>query len=393
MAESLTQTRSVPRYDSLTLAIFGLLMASSLLQGAFGAMLPFISADLPMTHTVASLHITAMAAGGLLISVLSEPLRRRFSRTASLLTAAMCSVFGTLGLALAVSPAMSILSMVLVGAGMSGVLIVGQSFFVGLHGSNAPRMIGEFNLVYSIGAAIAASVFPLIAVSALGWRGYAGIQLAILLFIAIPFVIRGARRVDADAVAPPHTVIGPRLRRPLLAMAVMPLAVVVEWSFLFWTATYLLERMDRDSAAVAVSALWITVVFGRALGSWAVPRFGPHWVLAASLVTAIVAYLALTIVTTPAEAAVAAAVAGLAVSNLYPASISLVVSGNPAKADWAVSRASLLTAAATIISPFAFGALADTAGTEVAFATIPFIAVITLVLIWAAGPRASPARR
>lgn len=387
MTQPFIQTRSGSRYDALTLAVFGLLLANSILQGAFGAMLPFIGSDLPMTHTVESLHITAMAAGGLVFSLLSEPIRRRFGRKASLITAAACSASGAMGLALAVAPIMSILSMVLVGAGMSGVLIIGQSLLVGLHGTYAPRMIGEFNIVYSVGAAIAAVVFPLIAISVLGWRGYSGIQVAIILLIAIPFIVRGAR--NANSTASPQTVIGPRLRRPALAVAVMPLAVVVEWTFLFWTATYLLDvaHIAKDAAAMAVSALWITVVFGRAIGSRAMPRFGAHRVLTASLVMAIGAFISLNMVNTAFQAAVAAALAGLGAANLYPASIALVVSSDPTKADQAVTRASFLTACATIVSPLAFGALADAVGLETAFYVVPTIAIITITMIWVVGPR------
>lgn len=60
-----TPRAAPPLRDSFTWAPYTLILTSAILQGGVGGMLPFLTADFGMSHTLKSPHITAMASGGL----------------------------------------------------------------------------------------------------------------------------------------------------------------------------------------------------------------------------------------------------------------------------------------------------------------------------------------
>ncbi len=374
------------RRDALTVALYALVLCSAVLQGGLGGLLPFIDADLPMSHTVESLHITAMACGGLVAALGSEPSRRRIGRVGNLLVAGTLGAAGALGLALAPSTAVTVPSMALIGMGMGASLITGQAVLVALHGLHSPRMIGELNVAYSVGAVGAASVLPLVAASAVGWRGFAGLQVVLLLGLVLPLVVRGAARTDVAATARSTAPAAAPSGRPRVALVVIALALTVEWSFLFWVATYLTDvaGLPRSTSASAAALMWAAVLAGRVAGTRLVVRLGPHRLLWSSLALALLAFGLLTLARTPAAAFPAAAAAGLAAANLYPAAIALVVRSDPARADRAVARASLVASSATILSPLLLGRLADATGLATAFAVVPAAAVLAAVAVAAA---------
>src|SRR5690554_3216054 len=111
--------------------------------------------DLPMTHTLESLHITGLAVGGLVASALSEAIRRRTGRSRLLVIGAVSCTLGALLLAIAPSPVLSAAAMLFVGFGLTSTLITGQVLVVALHGRRrGSRMIGEINVSYGVGAVV-----------------------------------------------------------------------------------------------------------------------------------------------------------------------------------------------------------------------------------------------
>ena len=380
--------RTGPRRDGLTLAVFVLVLVSALLQGSLGGLLPFLQADIPMSHTVGSLHITALAVGGLLAATVAERVRRRHGRMPILIGSAALGAIGAGLIAAAQSPAMSIGALVLVGYAMSSTLIAGQALLVALHGRHGAQMIGELNVAYSVGAVAAAAALPVVAATALGWRGFPAVQAALLIVLVLPLLLRGRSSVDADSTGPTGGRARVALRRPRAAYAAMCLSVAVEWSFIFWTATHLVDvgGFSAPTAAGAASVMWAAIVAGRVAGSRLVGRLGAPRVLVASLLVGIVAVALLSVASTPLLAVLAAGLGGLAAANLYPASIALVVSGYPQRPDAAVARASLLTSATSIAFPLLLGAVADAAGLQLAFMAVPVTALLALGAIRIAGP-------
>lgn len=365
-----------------------LVLVSALLQGSLGGLMPFLQADIPMSHTIGSLHITALAVGGLLAATVAERVRRRHGRMPILIGAAVLGAMGAALISTAQTAVMSVGALVLVGFAMSSTLIAGQALLVALHGRHGAQMIGELNVAYSIGAVAAAAALPVVAATALGWRGFPAVQAALLLVVVAPLLLRGRAAMDADSTGAAGRQAATALRRPRAAYAAMCLSVAVEWSFIFWTATHLVDvgGFSAPTAAGAASVMWAAIVAGRVLGSRLLGVLGAPPVLVASLLVGLAAAAVLTFATTPFLAVLAAGLGGLAAANLYPASIALVVSGFPHRPDAAVARASLLTSATSIAFPLTLGALADVAGLQLAFMAVPVTALLALGAIRIAGP-------
>lgn len=362
-------------------------MTSAILQGGVGGMLPFMAVDFGMSHTVESLHITAMASGGLVMGLLAERIRIRVGRHAMLVGAAVLGIVAAIMLASARSPAWSIPALALAGISMSTVLIVGQSHLVARYGRTAPRMIGEVNLAFSVGAVLATFGLPVLVAAVLGWRTLPLIQ-SVALLLVIPMLLRGRHGREAGPAPGVRVVGSPELRRPRVAYLAMALSVAVEWSFVFWLATHLVSvgGLAPVTAATATAVMWSSILVFRAVGSRLLASFGGAPVLTGSLLVSIVAAAVLQQADTVPIAMAAAVLAGAAVGNIYPASISLVVSGFPHRADHAVARTTLLSSSTTILFPLLLGWLADTAGLDVAFWLVPVAAVLALGAVRLAGP-------
>src|SRR5690606_27658441 len=179
------------------------------------------------------------------------------------------------------------------------------------------------------------------------------------------------------------------LARPGVGRPARCLCVAVEWSFLFWLARHLVSVSGHtpEMAALVTGVMWALVLVGRWAGAALLPRHGGARVLTGSLGLALVAALVLGQAQHVGVAVVAAVLAGAAAANLYPASVALVVSGAPRRADGVVARATLLSSGTSILFPLALGWLADAWGLSMAFWVVPATTLLALVAVRLAGPR------
>ncbi|WP_225755185.1 sugar MFS transporter [Actinotalea sp. Marseille-Q4924] len=379
--------------DLLTLGLFASIFSAAMIQGGLGALLPYMGEDMPMTYTLESLHITGLAAGGLVASALAEPARRRLGRGRVLVLGASSCAVGSVLLAVAPTPLLSAEAMLFIGFGLTSTLIAGQVLLAALHGARGARMIGELNVSYSVGALLATAALPVLAASALGWRGFAGIPALLLVLLVLPLVVVGVRRTATDGAVAVPAGTGHAAGRARLAPAVMLLCVVVEWGFLFWLATHLttVAGLSTADASRATAAMWVAVLVGRVAGSRLLGMLRPGLLLGGSLGLAVVATVALTVVTTPGAALVTGVAAGLAAANLYAASVAYLIEADPVRADAAVARGSLLSAVALVVAPLGMGVLADVIGLRTAFAGVGAVGIVAsavmLAITWPAPRR------
>ncbi|MFF4776404.1 MFS transporter [Microtetraspora fusca] len=391
---AVTEPAGGTRRDRFTISLYLLLAGVAILHSGLGALLPYMRHDLRMSHVVESVHLSAMAVGGLVASVLAGPVRRKLGRGRLLLCAGLLVAAGGVGFAVATTPTISVASAFLVGLGGSVCLISGQAALVGLHGPRSARMIIELNLAYSLGAALGTAALPLVAGSGLGWRGFGGLHAVLLCLVVVPLMLGTARSADPPAVPPRRAASGVRRGRPAFGVVAAALSVAVEWSFALWVATYLHDvvGLDRAQASWGTSLMLTGVIAGRAAGSRMVARVAPQHVLTGSLLTCGLAFGLLNASHSTTAVVGAAAVAGLGIANLYPAAVAMVIGGDPSRADTAMARCSLATSTSLMISPVLLGWLADSVGLARAFTVVPVFVVGALAAIrLAGGPR--PAAR
>lgn len=210
----------------------------------------------------------------------------------------------------------------------------------------------------------------------------------VLLALVLPWLWRTGRiSADLDATAGGGAASPWGLRRPWVSFVVLALCTAVEWAFLYWTATYLVDAAGHpaETAAQATAVLWAAVLLARVAGTRLLPRLGAARMLIASLLLTGVATVALLFAESLAVGFLAAGLAGLAVANLFPASVALVVSGAGAQADSAVARATVWSAIAIISFPLLIGAAADAMGLRTAFWAVPLTSGLALLAVLAAG--------
>lgn len=378
----------------LTWSVFTTIVAISMIQGALGPLLPLIGADMPMTHTVESFHITGLAAGGLFTAMVMEPVRIRLGRWRVIVGAVLIGIGAAVLLNQATSPVMTITGTTLVGVSVSGVLIAGQTILVARHPGRGAKFIGEANVAFSVGAVGATALLPLMAVW-WGWRSFPLSQILLLALVAAPLLIASrpeARAVpERDLTDPDRPVTG--ARRPVFAYVALCAAAIVEWSLIFWLPTFLtsVSGLPGVVAARLAAVMFVAVMVFRLIGSALMNRIGPAPVLVVSAGMTILATGLLLITTSVGMATFVALLVGVSVANVYPAGMALVVAANPTRADHAVARASMLVSISVIIFPLILGQLADAVGLLNAFFTVPVIAIATIGAVRATGIKDYPA--
>lgn len=376
------------KYDPVTRAVLAAVFSCAIIQGSFGGLLPFMSDSLNMSHTVESMHVMAMSLGGMVFSLAAEPIRRSIGRLNSLGLALGLAVIGGIILALAVNAVMTITGMLFLGTAMGGVLIVGQNLLAAIHQGRSPRMIGEFNVAFSLAALVCVLLLPYLAGSVLGWRAYPGLQILALVLFSLPLYLRARKNIGL-VIEPVHhggeVKVGNRHLnwRPI---ATMGIAIALEWSLIFWTALFLIDVAGITAAqgAVATAVMLAAILAGRVAGAVLLEKIGAWRVLIFSVLLAVLTLVLMLGATTVASAYVAAAIAGVTASNIYPACIGLVLGGNPQTKDLALARASLISTIATVVWPLSLGVIADQIGlTNAIYFLFVLVGLALIALVWA----------
>lgn len=379
------------RRDAQTWAGYALILVLAVLQGGLGGLLPFIQAEFGFSHTVLSLHLTALAVGGLIAGSITDRVRRRVGRSAVLLVTVVLAAMGGVLLVVGRSATWTVLAAVFMGVAVVGALIVAQALLVEKYGPVSSRLIGELNLGYAIGAVLALFGLPWLTASVLGWRALPLLPTLLLLTVVLPWLWWTGRRTPHPAAGESAASVSRwTLRRPRLAFVAMALCAAVEWSFLYWLATYLVDAAGHtpEAAAQSTAVMWMAVLAGRAAGTLLLPRLGAARVLAGSLLVGVLASGVLWFAQSGVIAVVAAVLAGTAAANLYPGGIALVVSGFGARPDRAVAQAMIWAGVVGIGFPLLLGLAADAMGLSIAFWAVPLTALLALLAIRLTGARA-----
>jgi MFS family permease len=126
------ETRGTFSRDRLTWATYGGLVGFfAYLETVLGPLMPFLGAEQNLSYTVASLHFSAFASGGVLIGVIGERFESRWGRSATLWGGGAGMAAGALLLTAASAAPGTI----------SGAFVMG--FFGAVEGTPGPLIEGE----------------------------------------------------------------------------------------------------------------------------------------------------------------------------------------------------------------------------------------------------------
>ncbi len=342
-----------------------------------GNIIPFLRDELGLSYRAVSLHPSALAAGMIVAGLLTERVLGTLGRRRACLLGIAGCIGGLLAIFVARSAVVSIAGCALVG--LTGGMLPGivGGLLADLHGGARDQAFAECGAV-TYACAITANISTGVAVAlSLGWRGA-------LLFGVVCGLLLVAVYGRAPVPDAPRRATRRAERIPLASWAflvMLGLGVALEMSMLLWSPAFLEQvvGLPRATAVLAAAAFPAAMLLGRWAGSFLVRLVAPALLYPATLCLIVPGFALYWGTDTPVLAVAGLFVAGLAISLLYPLSLSFAVGAAGAAGNAASARSALAAGTAVLIAPFALGALADAVGLSSAYLIAPGLALAILL--------------
>ncbi|NJO04923.1 MAG: MFS transporter [Chloroflexaceae bacterium] len=366
MRRTVSQSRQQPRTplqrDGLTWLCYGMIAVFAFLQASLAAMLPWLRDELQMSYTLAGLHLSALAFGGLLSSsFVSGLLEQRLSRPWILWGGTLTMLVS--GVVLVTSPHSSgtLLSAMMIGMAGTTTLIAVQALLSERYGSRRATVLVEANTV----ASVAMSMVPLglgaLVLMGGNWRMVQ--VLPVLIVLGLVLVYR-QQNIPVQEHSSTTTGAG-RLPGAFWQYFLMiTMGVAVEWCILGWTGTMLEEAggMSREVAAQALSVLLVAAVFGRLATSRLSQMYSVPTLLLGAVASTTLGVALIWALPTGMASWVGVALAGAGVAQFFPLGVAGALGTVPERASLASARTTLAGSVAVLVVPSSLGWVADQVG-------------------------------
>jgi predicted MFS family arabinose efflux permease len=381
-ADSRPQEERFVRYP-ITWAMYGLVGYFAYLETVLGPLMPFLRAEHGFSYTVASLHFSAFALGGVLVGFFGDRVAGRWGRRASLWGGGAGMAVGVLLLGLSPFAFGTIFGALVMGTLGAQLLVTTQAILADRHGEWNAVALTESNAAASTCAILASLAVGAFAALGLGWRvalilPVAALALLAARFRAEPLGQARTHKSESGGASPALPV------RFWVYFGVLFLGVSAEWCIGYWGADFLENGvgLERSSAATALSVFFVAMLAGRLVGSRLARRLPGATLLTVTLCVALAGFPLFWLAEVPALN-LGLFVAGLGVGSVYPLAISAGVAAVPGRTDAATARFSLAGGTAILTAPFVLGAFADRVGIERAYGIVVplLLAAVALTLL------------
>jgi fucose permease len=346
-------------------------------ESSLGPLMPSLRSEFEISYTVASLHLSAFAAGSVLVGLIGERVARRFGRPAVFWGGAAGYTFGAALLVASPVVVATIGATLLMGVFGGFLLLTIQANLSELHGEQRAIAIAESNVAASSCAVLAAIAVGGFEQFGVGWRGALLVAIAAAVILTLRYRDVSFPR-GLPVAAGRH---GEARRLPgafWAAAAVLFLGVAAEWCVGYWGADFLDREggLGTATAAVAMSAYFVAMAIGRLAGSRLARRYDDRTLLIGTFAVAAAGFLVLWLAPHPAVRLGGLFVTGLGIAGVYPFTVTVGMAVAPAAVDLATARLVFSGALAILMAPFVLGVLADGAGIASAFGvTLPLLLV------------------
>jgi predicted MFS family arabinose efflux permease len=342
------------------------------------AALPVLRAELGISQTMAGLHGTGMATGGIITGIALPALVARYGRRTVAWVGLACMNAGMFGVALGHALPVTLLAYTLAGGSASIVLYVTMAALSDHHGPAAgPAAISEANAVAVVAGLATSYAFSVLAESAFGWRSAMYIPVVATLLLAVTlgrvWVSDAKPGPAAETSAESPVTSMPYGWRFHVAGAVLLCCVALEFTFNLWAVELLAQRtgLTAATAVTGLTTMLAGVAVGRLAGAWLALRFQPLSVLLGGLGVALAGWLLFWSSTAPPPAYAGLAISGLGLSVLFPFALTRVIEASLGRPDQASASASIWASAGAGAGPLLLGAVGDRLGTHTAFLLAP----------------------
>ncbi|WP_432985711.1 MFS transporter [Dactylosporangium sp. CA-233914] len=369
--------------DRLTWVMYAQLALWVYFLYGFGPVAPLLRDELHISRTLAGLHGTAFALGGVLGGLALPALTRRLGRARLIWIGLGCISAAAAGMYAAHHLALTLTFATLASIGAALTVNAINAGLTDHHGTAAPAAISEANAA----AATLGLVAPLVvgATFAAGWGWRLG-----LVVVVVPVVLVGLY-VRATGVRPPEPAgfgqprAGARPLPPAFWLALTSLFATgsIEICLTLWGSDVLRAHahVSAGVATAALSALIAGMVAGRLAGGRLLLIFRPARMLLVALAVTLAGFAVFWMTTVPWLAVAGLCVCGAGMGLHYPLGIGLALAHSDGQPDLAAARASFAVGIAFGVAPFALGALADRTGPHTAFLLVPLFVLVSATVI------------
>lgn len=350
---------------------------------AFGATQALLRDEQGTTRSVASLHGTAMALGGLAGALLTARAIERWGRGIVLRASAIAVVAAVLvytapGAGLPVT----ITGIALTSFFGTFLIIAVNAFILDYQGKAGPAALTEANALASFAGLVAPLAVGLGAATVLGWR--TGVWVFVVGLVAVEvwrgrhvqvYGTRGLARHEAEG--------GPFGSPVYWSLGAIMCFLAAEFCMTYWGADLLRERCGFGPAAAAASLASITggMLVGRLVGARLAQRVAPDRLLQGSIVVSLACFAVAWAFTWWPLVLVGLFGTGVGLSVQWPLGVARVVRASGGMADRASAAASIAGSLSMAVAPFALGLLSDTIGFHQAFLLVPLFLVVALGIL------------
>jgi len=363
-----------------TWALYCLLGLFAYLETLLGPAMPYIRDRLDVAYTVASLHFSAFAAGGVVVGLSGDRISRRVGRHRALWGGLFGMVCRDALLALSPSVIGTIAGAFATGWFGTLALVANQSSLSDIHGERRTIAIAESNVAASSAAVMAPLAIGGFDASGFGWQVAPLLAFPIFALLAWRFYALPMPAVSAASTSDSQTKV--RLPRTYwIFWFVLFLVSAVEWCVAYWGADYLDTEagLSKASAATAISIFFAAMVAGRAFGARLTRRYPGTGLLLAALVLALVAFPVFWLSSRAPVSVAGLFVAGIGIANFYPLTVAAAAGAVPDRPDQATARLAISGSGALLTVPLAVGVLSDLAGMRWGFGVVVPLLVCGIV--------------
>ena len=365
--------------DRFTLTAYVLLAYFAYLQSLLGPVMPFLRGELGLSYVVGSLHLSAFAAGMVLIGLVGDRILRRIGARATLWGGAIGMAAGAIALILGTNVIWTIAAAGAMGVIGTLLLVAQQAGLAHHHGARRAVAFTEANILASVGSMLAPLAVGAAVGGGVGWRLTLLLPLPLLAWL----LLREVRQPVPAPEQPQGSSARGRLPRRFWAYwLVASLGVAVEWCVGFWGADFLhtVGGLPLEVAVTAMALYFMSMLVGRITGSALTRQLLPSQLLVMALLLGLVGLLLFWQAPHIVIALLGLVLAGVGIGNLFPLSLSVAVEAASTQAAAASARMTLAGGLAILTAPLALGSWADSVGLSAAFAVVPALLVIALVV-------------
>lgn len=352
---------------------------------AFGATQALLRDEQGTTKSIAALHGSSFAVGGLIGALVTAPAIRRFGRGVVMRVTALATA-GAMLLYTAphAAPAVTMLAAALACLFGTGLLISINAFLLDHQGHAGPAAITEANAMAAFATLLGPLAVGIGVGSVFGWR--LGIWTAMIAMLALE-VWRG-RHVSAFGTreqAVHESQIGRMPRSIGWSLGLIACFLSTEFSMTFWGADMLRDRCQFGPAAAAASLASISggMLLGRLIGARVARTVPSEIILRGSVVVAFVGFVIMWTSTAWPLVIAGMVAVGLGIGVQWPMGVARAVRASHGLTDRAAAYCSISGSISIIIAPVLLGTLADRVGVHTAFLIVPAFMVISLALLLA----------